>query len=210
MYAHSLKEQQIDTNRKIAYDILFASSSLSHINFHQDVNLFRSLMELTKLCNREHCTGGYNCKHGVCGNKKYHICIKDLEYGDCLGQNCDCVHLTKRGLKPFYIIDTVKQHVTKTLEQDITKTLEQDITKTLEQDITKTLEQDITKTLEQDITKTSEQDYDALLTAIFLKNQGKNLDDASMCDTISNISLDDDSVKTIDEYDESIFDEKIQ
>lgn len=102
MYAHSLAEQQIDSNRKTAYEILFSTSDLSSIDFQENVTLYRSLRDLTKMCDREHCTGGYNCKHGVCGNKKYCICARDLDYGDCTSQNCEFVHLTSRGLKPFY------------------------------------------------------------------------------------------------------------
>lgn len=104
MYAHSLSDQQIDPIRKKAYDLLFSSNNLSHINFQNDVQLYRSLRDLTNYCNKEYCTGGYNCKHGVCGieNKKYIVCIKDLDYGDCSDKHCKFVHLTLRGLKPFY------------------------------------------------------------------------------------------------------------
>lgn len=165
MYAHSLEEQQIDISRKPAYDILFSSSDLSHINFHENVNLYRSLRDLTKLCDREHCTGGYNCKHGACGNKKYHVCIKDLEYGDCTNQNCECVHLTNRGLKPFYSGYALKQ-------QD---------------------------------KHTKQQVPGTLLTVDFFKNQNKN--DNNICDDLSTISSDTESTTSVDEYEQSIFDE---
>lgn len=103
-YAHSLEEQHIDQNRKLAYDILFTNKDLSYINLQENtyVPLYRSLLSLTKLCEREKCAGGYNCKFGACGSKKYHVCIKDLNYGNCLKDVCGCVHLTDRGLKPFY------------------------------------------------------------------------------------------------------------
>ena len=114
MYAHTLSEQQIDTTRKKAYDILFGNHDLSNINFQNDISLYRSLRDLTKLCNEEYCTGGYNCKHGICGkdNKKYLVCLQDLEYGDCLNKNCEFVHLTKRFLKPFYSGYATKQPIT--------------------------------------------------------------------------------------------------
>lgn len=108
MYAHSLDEQQIDSNRKLAYEILLSDKILDDINFQQNITIYRSLRELTKLCEKQYCTGGYNCKHGICGNKKLQICSKDLDYGDCSDVNCQLVHLTKRGLKPFYNGYTIK------------------------------------------------------------------------------------------------------
>lgn len=103
LYAHSLDEQRIDTDKKLAYELMFTSNDLSHIDLQKDIALYRSLLRLTKMCencDNKKCTGGYNCKFGACA-KKYHICIKDLNNGDCNG-NCDCVHLTKRGMKPLY------------------------------------------------------------------------------------------------------------
>lgn len=115
-FAHRLEEQNIDDNRKDAYGILFCNSDLSNINLHQEYSLYKSLLGLTKLCEKYKCTGGYNCKWGVC-EKKYQICIKDLNYGNCIGK-CEFVHLTKRGLVPFYYIPPQKQQV-QTQEQSV-------------------------------------------------------------------------------------------
>lgn len=100
-YAHSLSEQCIDKSRKNVHDVMLLKN-LSHINFQENVSLYRALLGLTKLCERENCAGGYNCKYGACGDKSFHICLRDLNHGDCQDDECKCVHLTKRGLKPFY------------------------------------------------------------------------------------------------------------
>lgn len=197
MYAHSLAEQQIEPNRKNAYDILFSSCDLSHINFQTDINLFRSLRDLTKMCDKEHCTGGYNCKHGACGylskhknsNKKYHVCIKDLEYGDCIDQQCESVHLTKRGLRPYFsgytsdsISNIVSNHILGTNKHQTSGTL---------------LTMDFFKNDSDQRKKEKEQ-----------KELKENQD--NIRDDISEISLDSDISETIDEYNQSIFDEPVQ
>ena len=102
MYAHSRDEQQIDEHRKRAYDILNSTSDLSGINFQENIQLYKTLKDLTRICDKDLCTGGYNCKHGVCVNKKYHVCLKDIEHGDCTDNECNKIHLTNRGLKPYY------------------------------------------------------------------------------------------------------------
>jgi hypothetical protein len=102
-YAHKLEEQTIDHKRKHAYEILENNEDLSNIDLREDHSLYRSLLELSSLCtqcDRNECTGGYNCKFGAC-MKKYHICQKDLNYGNC-STTCDKIHLSKRGLRSFY------------------------------------------------------------------------------------------------------------
>ena len=106
MYAHTLSEQNVEPKRKNAYDILLNNNNLSNINLKTNYTLYNSLLELTKscdLCIIGKCTGGYNCKYGVC-LKKLCICIKDLNFGNC-NIKCDLIHLTKRGLVPFYKIN---------------------------------------------------------------------------------------------------------
>lgn len=101
VYAHSLDEQNIDANRRDAYSILTSTDKIS-VDLQRDLYLYRSLLGLTNMCekcSKNMCTGGYNCKFGACA-KKYHVCIKDLQTGDCM-EKCGCVHLTDRGLKPF-------------------------------------------------------------------------------------------------------------
>lgn len=104
-FAHSLDEQYIDKSRKLVHDILILNNNkdLSHINFQENVSLYRAFLGLTKLCDKENCAGGYNCKYGACGDSRFHVCLRDLNYGDCPnGNSCQCVHLTKRNLVPFY------------------------------------------------------------------------------------------------------------
>lgn len=112
MYAHKLDEQNIDGDRKFAYEILMSNEDLSGINLQKNHSLYKSLVGLTticELCIQNKCTGGYNCKFGAC-LKKYHICKKDLDYGDC-SVNCGKVHLTKRNLKPLQV-ETIKTSLT--------------------------------------------------------------------------------------------------
>lgn len=102
-YAHNLNEQIIETSKKQAYDIIRSDNNLSHINLQKDLLLYKTLMGLGKICEsceKRKCTGGFNCKFGTC-DKSYQICTKDLNTGDCI-INCGYIHLTKRGLIPFY------------------------------------------------------------------------------------------------------------
>lgn len=103
-YAHDLNDQIIDIGRKQAWDILLGNYDLSEIDLQKKYRLYQSLEELTKCCKQccnNECIGGYNCDHGVY-NKKYQICSQDLNYGNCLISQCELVHLTKRGLKPWF------------------------------------------------------------------------------------------------------------
>ena len=102
LYAHSLEDQNIDTNKKSIYDLI-DSPDLSSIDLQKNHSLYRSLLNLTKMCElcaQNKCTGGYNCKFGAC-SKKYNICLKDLNYGTC-HTSCPNIHLTNKGLQPFY------------------------------------------------------------------------------------------------------------
>lgn len=115
LYAHDLSEQNMDNIRKKAYDVLLNNADLSSIDLQKDFVLYRALLALTKMCeqcDKNKCTGGYNCKWGAC-SKKYHICIRDLNYGDCT-HNCGCVHLSDRGLKHFFttFVKTTNSNVT--------------------------------------------------------------------------------------------------
>jgi Zinc finger C-x8-C-x5-C-x3-H type (and similar) len=104
LYAHSLEDQNINKNRKEVYDILKSNDDLSYINLRENYELYKTMIEMTKYCkncNNNLCKGGYNCKSGVY-DKKYCICINDLNYGFCHNYNCNFMHLSKRGLKPYY------------------------------------------------------------------------------------------------------------
>lgn len=102
LYAHGLNDQKIDFIRKIAYDMIRNNDDLSHIDLLKNKKLYDCLLSLTKVCEdciNGICTGGYNCKHGVC-DRKYIICQTDLNKGSCDGK-CGNVHLTKKGLIPY-------------------------------------------------------------------------------------------------------------
>lgn len=102
MYAHSLEEQKIDGIRKKAYEIIKSNYDLSHIDLQSNQLLYDALMCLTNVCakcSNSSCPGGYNCKYGAI-NENYKICLSDLTTGECASQ-CNFIHLTKRGLKPF-------------------------------------------------------------------------------------------------------------
>ena len=103
MYAHSLDEQKMDFNHKKGYDILNLPN-LHNFNLQSDIVLYKSLLHLTRVCGdciAGKCEGGYNCKYGAC-SEKFQICLKDLKYGTCDSNKCGYIHLTSRGLKPYY------------------------------------------------------------------------------------------------------------
>jgi hypothetical protein len=103
LYAHSLLEQNIDDARKLGYDIVTSSNNLGNIDLQNNTYIYNLLLFFTNVCEmcvKKKCTGGYNCKFGVC-LKKYCICILDLNYGQCYS-DCGLIHLSKRGLKPYY------------------------------------------------------------------------------------------------------------
>ncbi len=104
LYAHNLEEQNIDQYRKKAFDII-NSHNLSNINLNDSKNklVYKNLLILTNLCSKcidGKCTGGYNCKYGVC-KKELQICRNDLIYGNCFDIECDKMHLTYKGLQPY-------------------------------------------------------------------------------------------------------------
>lgn len=104
LYAHTLEEQNMDDHRKEIYNILISNDDISDINLRNDQYLYKSLLEMTRICEKcikNECKGGYNCKFGAC-REKYQICFKDLNYGSC-DDACKKIHLTKRGLKPYYV-----------------------------------------------------------------------------------------------------------
>lgn len=103
LFAHNLEEQTIDDYRKDSYGILLSKKRLDNYDMQKNYTLYRSLLDLTKICEqceKGKCTGGYNCKYGVCA-KEYQVCVRDLNHGDC-SHGCGFVHLTERGLKPLY------------------------------------------------------------------------------------------------------------
>jgi len=105
-YAHSLEEQNIEPLRKQIYDLLKNDTDLSNINLFEEKNIYMEFLLLTKLCylcNDNKCSGGYNCKNGSY-DKKFIICISDLNTGKCNTKVCCKIHLTSRGLIPYDVV----------------------------------------------------------------------------------------------------------
>ena len=104
VFAHSLEEQRVDTNRKIAYDIIKMDSDISNLDLIKNKQLYNTFVHLTKLCTgcvKGNCQGGYNCKFGSCC-KEYQICYTDFLYGTCdKKNNCRALHLTDRNFIPY-------------------------------------------------------------------------------------------------------------
>ncbi len=102
VYAHSLKEQKMDKERKHAYDVIKNQFDLSTLDTTQE-ELYKNLSILTKICNEcinKKCPGGVNCKFGVY-NKSLQLCNEDMMSGQCKTENCSKIHLTERGFIPI-------------------------------------------------------------------------------------------------------------
>ena len=132
-YAHSLCEQIIDEDKKFIYQIILDKNLM---NFFSMTNpkteeIYKNLLFLSHMCENcksKKCTGGFNCRNGVC-DFSLKLCKNDLLTGECLNKviniNVDptiiaklnfnnfedngtyqgCInghHLTNRGLLPYY------------------------------------------------------------------------------------------------------------
>ena len=105
MYAHNLTEQKIDPIRHKVYTIIKNKTDLKNINLISDPKLFDTFIIQTKVCNgcvKGICPGGYNCREGTIDNKT-RICYDDMMYGTCKNTDCNSIHLTNRGLKPYIL-----------------------------------------------------------------------------------------------------------
>jgi hypothetical protein len=114
LYAHSLDDQNVEPIRVLAYSMVKDDNDLSSIDLSKKKHLYSHLQSFSKLCQfceEGKCTGGYNCKHGVC-KKEYIICLIDLNKGTCDG-SCGYIHLTDKGLVP-YGVNVVRNLRTKT------------------------------------------------------------------------------------------------
>ncbi|AGF85342.1 hypothetical protein QJ854_gp440 [Moumouvirus goulette] len=132
-YAHSLEEQLIDEDKKYLYKMVLDENlmNFSLINEPKKEEIYKRLFYLTHLCDQckiKKCTGGFNCRNGVC-NIGLKICKNDLLTGECINKITDikiddfvlkklgdvnfkfadlyqgCInghHLSLRGLIPYY------------------------------------------------------------------------------------------------------------
>jgi hypothetical protein len=123
-FAHGLQDQRLLPIRQKVYDLLNCDKSLGDINLLEDTELCKCLIQLTTTCFsclRNECQGGYNCKNGAI-SKEYTICYYDLRFGRCSSNQCEKIHLTKRGLINFKLQELIKYnpnykryHVQKTI-----------------------------------------------------------------------------------------------
>lgn len=123
-YAHGLNDQTIEPIRKYVYNLIDNNVKLDKLDFINNMDVYNCMIKLTKMCTKcenNNCIGGYNCRSGAC-MKKYHICYDDLTYGNCKYINCDCVHLTRRGLVPY-----IDQENNASIEDFDKKALEEEI-----------------------------------------------------------------------------------
>jgi hypothetical protein len=115
IFAHSLEEQNKDKYKNMIINFIKNNKDLSKINLMDDIKLFNELMVFTNKCEKclnKKCSGGYNCKYGVC-NLNLLICRDDLLNGNCCNEcmkdenhNMRCIngiHLTYKKLIPFNI-----------------------------------------------------------------------------------------------------------
>lgn len=104
-YAHSLAEQKVDEPRYTVYKLIKDNRDLSTIDLINDSKLFNTFVNFTKVCKmcaKKICAGGYNCRHGVV-DLKYQLCYDDLMFGRCKNVDCGLIHVTERGMEPYYI-----------------------------------------------------------------------------------------------------------
>lgn len=100
-YAHSLDDQKIDTDRLDCYQIIL-SKDLTNLPSNIIDNIYRSLLFATSVCDlciKNKCTGGYNCRNGVC-YVSMKVCKSNLLSGDCMN-----IETTKQ--IPINIIDKI-------------------------------------------------------------------------------------------------------
>jgi hypothetical protein len=108
LYAHSIDEQKMELIRKKVYNIIQNEFDLSYLDLgtksdEESNELIKNLTVMTKVCQdclNKKCAGGVNCKFGVY-NSNLQICYEDMYTGKCTNENCQKVHLTKRGFTPI-------------------------------------------------------------------------------------------------------------
>lgn len=142
-YAHNLSEQKIDEEKLKLYQIILDKNLMNFQKMSKNKidEMYKNLLFSTNVCKnclQKKCTGGYNCKNGVC-HFSLKICKNDLLTGQCLNkiinidvdkkilkiinskdfEKNDCYigclnghHLTNRKLVPYY---KYVEHVNKNL-----------------------------------------------------------------------------------------------
>ncbi len=163
MYAHNLSEQKIDPIRHKVYTILKNDNDLSNINLIKDRKLFTTFVQLTKICyhcSKNECHGGYNCRNGTV-NQKYKICYDDLMYGNCRRLNCNGLHLSTRGLVPYYIQMNNNKQEPVAIKNKVVEINEEESEDYSEEDEDDAIESDENPYSEDDIDGSYDHDLDA-------------------------------------------------
>jgi hypothetical protein len=87
IYAHSLYEQNLEFDRKKAYEIILDDKLKNQCKlFNLSDDFYRDFIFYTNYCENckiSKCLGGLNCRYGVC-NYYFKICKNDLLSGDCI------------------------------------------------------------------------------------------------------------------------------
>lgn len=131
-YAHSLGEQIIDDDKLYTYKIILDKNLMNFFSLDNPKTneIYKNLLSQTRCCKsclKNKCTGGFNCRNGVC-LKNLKLCKNDLLTGECLNNVVEiqmeeelinkiagdletpdvyygCInghHLTSRTLLPYY------------------------------------------------------------------------------------------------------------
>jgi hypothetical protein len=98
-FAHNLSEQNINQDRKIAYEIVKSKKTIDTDNL--DKNIYNELCILTRVCEKcvnNKCVGGYNCSRGAI-DPKYQVCYNNLVCKSCSNSKCTSLHLNHQKQK---------------------------------------------------------------------------------------------------------------
>lgn len=86
-YAHSIDEQVIDDDKKFIYRIILDEKMMDFFSITnpKTEEIYKSLLFMSNVCGSclaSKCTGGFNCRHGVCF-ACLKLCKNDLLTGEC-------------------------------------------------------------------------------------------------------------------------------
>jgi hypothetical protein len=89
-YAHSIEEQVIDKERKYMYQLILDRNLMNFYSLSNSKidDIYKQLLFFTYICNKcskKKCTGGFNCRNGVC-DIFLKLCKNDLLTGECLNK----------------------------------------------------------------------------------------------------------------------------
>jgi hypothetical protein len=87
IYAHSLEEQYVDEDKFFFHQIILDNNLMNFFSLTNPKTdeIYQSLTLFTQICNRcltNKCTGGFNCRNGVC-HPSLKVCKNDFLSGHC-------------------------------------------------------------------------------------------------------------------------------